>query len=376
LHVEEAAGSRAIFGRLSGSGTALYGQADSFLSQGVFGTSAGLLSKGVEGTASGTSGYGVRGNATGSGSYGVFGNASGADSFGVYGNNTGTGNSGYGVYGNVRVAVTAFGLLGDAASTNGSAYGLRGLAHTDSAVADSFGVYGQATGAVPTTGKRYGVFGKASPGANSWAVFADGDSGGTGLKHFVQPHPSDPSRVVQFVCLEGNESGTYFRGTGRVVNGRAEIAIPEEWRLVTAESGITVQLTPIASFARLSVFEKSRDRIVVGGTDDCEFDYLVNGVRRGYTEYEPFADNAYFRPTVRGIAYGGQYPAALREILVENGILNADFTPNEQTAARLGWTLTDSMDVPAEQRFWLAPAERDRAVAERAAARVERAEGR
>ena len=40
-----------------------------------------------------------------------------------------------------------------------------------------------------------------------------------GIKSFVQPHPADASKEIRFVCLEGNESGTYFRGSGRVVGG-------------------------------------------------------------------------------------------------------------------------------------------------------------
>ena len=42
---------------------------------------------------------------------------------------------------------------------------------------------------------------------------------------------------------------------------------------------------------------------------------------------------------VRGV--GNQYPPAYRQLLVENGILNADFTPDEDTAAALGWTLRE-----------------------------------
>ena len=45
--------------------------------------------------------------------------------------------------------------------------------------------------------------------------------------------------------------------------------------------------------------------------------------------------------TIIGNGHGGVIPA-----LVENGILNPDFTPNEQTADRMGWTLTDPQ--PAE----------------------------
>jgi hypothetical protein len=41
------------------------------------------------------------------------------------------------------------------------------------------------------------------------------------------------------------------------------------------------------------------------------------------------------------VPFGTQFPEGLRRILVENGTLNADFTPNEATAARLGWELAD-----------------------------------
>jgi hypothetical protein len=36
----------------------------------------------------------------------------------------------------------------------------------------------------------------------------------------------------------------------------------------------------------------------------------------------------------------------LRDVLVRNGILNPDYTPNEETAARLGWRLLDADEMP------------------------------
>jgi hypothetical protein len=174
--------------------------------------------------------------------------------------------------------------------------------------------------------------------ANNWAIFAFGDTGALGTKYFVQPHPTDPGTVVSFVCLEGNESGTYFRGTARLVGGSAEISIPEEWQLVSEEQGITVQVTP-RQLALLAVPVKSRERIVVVGDRDVEFDYLVNGVRRGYAGYRPYAQNLMIRPEVIGLQFGRQYPRAWRDILVQNGILYPDYTPNLDTAARLGWEL-------------------------------------
>jgi len=206
-----------------------------------------------------------------------------------------------------------------------------------------------------------GVWGEAY-GPKGVGVLGDGDAYGmksignfaaTGAKAFLQPHPKDPRLAVQFISLEGNESGTYFRGTARLARGRAMIPIPEEWRLVTEQEGITVQLTPHGP-ANVWVASSSRDRIVVAGSDDVEFDYMVNGVRRGFADYKPYVENDSFRPTVRGVPFGTEYPRALRDILVQNGILNADYTPNEATAARLGWELRDPDDVPLEQRSRLA----------------------
>ena len=44
----------------------------------------------------------------------------------------------------------------------------------------------------------------------------------------------------------------------------------------------------------------------------------------------------------------------LRDILVANGILNSDYTPNEATAARLGWKLADlaDPDIDPEHKLW------------------------
>jgi hypothetical protein len=176
-------------------------------------------------------------------------------------------------------------------------------------------------------------------------VNVQGDLNVTGAKAFVQPHPTDPSKALRFVCLEGNESGTYFRGTGVLVNGRAVIEVPEEFRLVTEDQGLTVQVTPLGAIAALAVESKDLDQIVVVGSRNVEFDYFVNGVRKGFAGAPVVIDNRAFVPEVRGVPFGLKYPAALREVLVQNGTLNPDFTPNEATASRLGWKLRESQDL-------------------------------
>lgn len=125
--------------------------------------------------------------------------------------------------------------------------------------------------------------------------------------------------------------------------------IPESWALVSEAEGITVQVTAVGSPARVWVEERSRERIVVRADLDTDFDYQVNGVRRGYADPPTILPNEFFKPTLRGVPYGLQYPEAVRRILVENGTLNADFTPNEATAARLGWELAEPGSRAAEE---------------------------
>ena len=90
-------------------------------------------------------------------------------------------------------------------------------------------------------------------GANNYAVFAFGDYGGNGAKYFVEPHPRQADMVILYVALEGPESGTYFRGKGKFQNGVATIQVPEDFRMLTDEEGLSVQITPIGGMASVGV---------------------------------------------------------------------------------------------------------------------------
>ncbi|MEX2218924.1 MAG: hypothetical protein WD749_09210 [Phycisphaerales bacterium] len=279
-------------------------------------------------------------------------------------------NTGQAIYAqNTRPGGTA--ILGENSSTTGSATGVLGRTHSETGTTfcisgfndgdgaggannnfmvgvrgecfsqAAHGVEGRANGQRTfQSSSLAGVFGVVST-VNGYGVFSSGEMGASGAKSFINPHPTDPSLAIKFHCLEGNESGTYFRGTARLTGGRAEIAIPEEWRLASADHGITVQVTPVGTLALLAVETQSRERIVVIGNVDCDFNFTVNGLRAGFTEYKPFLPNSAFVPEVKGQPFGGQYPEELRRMLVANGILNPDYTPNEETAALLGWDLLE-----------------------------------
>lgn len=219
-------------------------------------------------------------------------------------------------------------------------YGLHASSSSGGAASDdSIGVYGEAGG---NNAARYGVFGKT--GSGGYAVYADGNFAATGTKNFIHPHPADATKEIHFTCLEGNENGCYFRGRGQVASGVAWIVLPPEWAMVVSKApdSVTVHLTPVRSFSRLAAWEVRADGIEVRGTEDCEFTYWVVGLRRGFETHEPFADNHAFRPKTAGVPFGSEYPKPYRDLLVENGTLNPDYTPNLQTAAKAAWQLRDA----------------------------------
>jgi hypothetical protein len=172
-----------------------------------------------------------------------------------------------------------------------------------------------------------------------YGVFANGNLGATGTKPFVEPHPTDASKVIRYVALEGPEAGTYFRGRGRFHDGQAVIDVPDSFRMVTDTEGLTVQITPIgAELTTANVVSASLDQIAVRSNHDVEFFYLVQGVRKAYKDWQPIAEGAEFvpnSPTDRIPAYLSE---EAKRRLIQNGTYNADGSVNMATAAREGWT--------------------------------------
>lgn len=117
----------------------------------------------------------------------------------------------------------------------------------------------------------------------------NGDLRVGGLKKFIQAHPTDPTKEIAYVSLEGPEAGTYTRGTVQLVNGEAVIMLPDHFAIVTSEEGLTVQLTPVGEWLQLYVVEKSTTKLVIKEAQgkNGKFDYLVQGVRKGYENYQP-----------------------------------------------------------------------------------------
>jgi hypothetical protein len=222
------------------------------------------------------------------------------------------------------------------ASNASGGYGIRGESSF------GVGVFGSTGGA---TSSDRGVWGSAAS-SSAYAIYGSGDFGGTGTKYFINPHPTDPTKQVNFACLEGNESATFFRGSGTLSSGLLLVPVPEDFALVTEPDSLMVTATPVGAAAVVYVDLQSLDGIVIRGNADVKVNYMVTGTRLGHKGLETIRENSSFVPEWRGIPFGSQYKPAYRQLLVKNGILNADFTPNEATAAKNGWALKDPWSDP------------------------------
>jgi hypothetical protein len=145
---------------------------------------------------------------------------------------------------------------------------------------------------------EYGVWshGKTDGGyfenlSGTWGFVADhlgATIRGNGSKNFEQNHPELDDRTITYSSLEGDEVGTYTRGSGRLVGGEARVALGSTFQFVSnPELGLTVYLTPVGAPARLFVADKSTRELLVKaapGDPDVAFDYLVVGLRIGFED--------------------------------------------------------------------------------------------
>ena len=114
-------------------------------------------------------------------------------------------------------------------------------------------------------------------------VFAD-------IKNFRMDHPTAPDMEIWYASIEGPEAAAYLRGTGQLIDGKAEITFPEHFQIVASDEGMTVYITPAdISSLGLAVTSKSTTGITVQelyqGKGNYAFDWEVKSVRKGYENY-------------------------------------------------------------------------------------------
>lgn len=315
----------------------------------------------------------LSGSFNGSGTIEAFNSSSADRSFGVGGFATGTGVV-QGVRGEIGYAAAALsaGVHGVGASSSTiRTFGVFG--ECEASANDAAGVLGRSTAGTPPVinnvasaagvrgeGAIRGTVGVAGPSGvgvrgysvdaagtlqmhgslgfgNSYGVYANGNLGATGTKTFVEPHPTDASKVIKFVSLEGPEAGTYFRGTASTRGGVCVIEVPEPFRMVTDEEGLTVQVTTVGSGAHAWVESESLERIVVRATADTRLHYLVQGVRKAYRDFQPVVPGDEFMPRSPEDTLPLWLSEEGRRRLVSNGTFHPDGTVNMETAERAGW---------------------------------------
>jgi hypothetical protein len=276
------------FADLDGSGYAFVGLDDNGIS--AFGDGMGGQFRDSDGSGLARVGLGDRGiEATGSEMGGYFGDADnsgyahvGVEDYGIrgYGNSGGghfedLDNSGFARVGYGNRGIEAFGnVLGGRFEDPDSS----GLAYV-----------------------AYGDYGIQTFGTEAGGYFQDSDSAGyayvgrsslkivgSGGMSFVQNHPTDNSQVVVYTAPEGDEVATYTRGTARLIDGEARVALGETFRWVTnPDIGLTAWVTPIGDWSDLYVAEKTTEELVVrshAGAPDVAFDFIVYGLRIGFEE--------------------------------------------------------------------------------------------
>jgi hypothetical protein len=305
---------------LAASGVAVYASSTSgpgvyaASSNGTGVTASSFSAEGVKGTS--TNGYGVRGISTGY--VGVFGESTNAA--GVVGTSGWAGGQfsqsdtfarAYLAYAKLGIyARGSFSEGGEAAQFLDSNYSAKvdvavgdtGLVANGTFQAAKF-TQGAASGAYALMAyNSTGVSGYSQAAGENPGWFQDlfagsytavGRAGykvkGSGGVSFVQNHPLDSSRVIVYTAPEGDENAVYTRGSARLENGIARVALSETFQWVANPSlGLTAHLTPRGSAVPLAVESLNTKELVVRGPVDgpknLVFDYLVYGLRIGFED--------------------------------------------------------------------------------------------
>jgi hypothetical protein len=140
---------------------------------------------------------------------------------------------------------------------------------------------------------RGGVFVGEDPEHPRVKIWNDGTVSAV-TKRFVIDHPLDPKRDLVHASIEGPETAVYYRGEGRLGDGRASVRLPHYFEHLARPDGRTVMVTavcdpdgPVGQVAATPVRDGS---FVVRGAPGCppdqRFYWEVKAVR---ADVEPLA---------------------------------------------------------------------------------------
>jgi hypothetical protein len=126
-------------------------------------------------------------------------------------------------------------------------------------------------------------------------------------KNFRIPNPDKPGTEIWYCALEGPEAAAYVRGTGHLVSGSAQVALPDHFVAVASSEQITVQVTPLSAESKgLAVVEKSPEMFAVrelnNGNGSYDFDFMVTAVRKGHEDYQVIRPALEMQPAKAAVA--------------------------------------------------------------------------
>jgi len=214
------------------------------------------LGHGVVGVDAGGSGYGVIGVGSGSASYGVFAASNGSAGYGLY------------AQGQIAARFVQSNLTATNVNIAYSGYGV--LSHS------SNGIFND-----DNEDTSYAYLGRGGYKVQ-----------GTGTVSFVQNDPDHADRVVIYHAPESSEVNVFTRGSARLENGVARVALDPTFVLTAnPDLGLTAQLTPRGEAVPLAVDAVSATELVVRGPagSHVAFDYDVMGLRIGFEGMPPIA---------------------------------------------------------------------------------------
>lgn len=237
-----------------------------------------------------------------------------------------------GVGGNLTATAMVAGAGAPAPFTAGKGYSFSGVGDSDgglfSTADGTLGLYTNSAEALQIGPSQKAIFRSDLQVTGSFSA---------PFKSFIEPHPHDPSKEIQYVSVEAPSADVYFRGTARLESGRNRIEPPEHFRLV-ASGPYTVLVTPVGEMASVAVLEANASGIVLQSSRAVMVNYVVYAERDAFKGRSPIVENTHFIPQDED-HWVDLLPASYREILIRNGTLNSNGTTNLDTARRLGWAI-------------------------------------
>jgi hypothetical protein len=126
----------------------------------------------------------------------------------------------------------------------------------------------------------------SSSGASGLFIKAPGNPA-VSVKSFIIDHPTDKEKYLIHGCLEGPESGVYYRGTDKITNGDSVVVKLPSY-VEKLANNFSVHVTPIynGKIVACNASRVEKGQFLVYGPN-CEFDWVVYA-SRGAIGVEPY----------------------------------------------------------------------------------------